>query len=100
MKNLAVTMGSKLLKAMGNAKRLEILYHLLDKETNVGELEKAVGLSQSALSQHLAILRAENVVKTRRVAQTIFYSIKSDKATKLLQVLATLYNQPYKSVAV
>ena len=42
---------------------------------NVGELEKIVGLSQSALSQHLAVLRAENIVKTRRVAQTIFYSI-------------------------
>lgn len=100
MKNLAVTMGSKLLKALGNAKRLEILYHLASQELNVSELEKNVDLSQSALSQHLAILRAENIVKTRRVAQTIFYSIKSEKASKILQMLDVLYNQPYKTVAV
>lgn len=96
MKNLAIQPGSKLLKAMGNARRLEILYHLLQGEMNVSELEKVVGLSQSALSQHLAILRTENVVKTRRVAQTIFYSIKSEKVLKLLQLLDKIYNQPYK----
>ena len=100
MKNLAITMGSKLLKAMGNAKRLEILYHLADKEMNVGQLEKVVGLSQSALSQHLAILREENIVKTRREAQTIYYSIKSDKVAKLLQLLDNLYNMPYKAAFV
>lgn len=55
MKNLAIVPGSKLLKAMGNARRLEILYYLMQNEMNVTELEKAVGLSQSALSQHLAI---------------------------------------------
>ena len=96
MENLAIMPGSKLLKAMGNARRLEILYHLMQGEMNVSELEKVVGLSQSALSQHLAILRAENEVKTRRVAQTIFYSIKSEKALKLLQLLDKIYNQPYK----
>lgn len=96
MKNLAIVPGSKLLKAMGNARRLEILYYLMQNEMNVTELETAVGLSQSALSQHLAILRAENVVKTRREAQTIYYSIKSEKALKILQLLDSLYNQPYK----
>lgn len=54
-------------------------------------------MSQSALSQHLAVLRAENIVKTRRVAQTIFYSIRSDKVLKVLQLLDGLYNRPYKS---
>ena len=68
-----------------------------EQELNVGELEKIVGLSQSALSQHLAVLRAENIVKTRRVAQTIFYSIRSDKVLKVLQLLDGLYNRPYKS---
>ena len=89
--------GAKMLKAMGNEKRLEILYNLSEQELNVGELEKIVGLSQSALSQHLAVLRAENIVKTRRVAQTIFYSIRSDKVLKVLQLLDGLYNRPYKS---
>ena len=97
MKNLAVSAGAKMLKAMCNEKRLEILYNLSEQELNVGELEKIVGLSQSALSQHLAVLRAENIVKTRRVAQTIFYSIRSDKVLKVLQLLDGLYNRPYKS---
>ncbi len=96
MKNLAIMPGSKLLKAMGNAKRLEILYYLMQGEMSVSELERFIDLSQSALSQHLAVLRKENVVKTRRAAQTIFYSIKSEKATKILQLLDKVYNQPYK----
>lgn len=96
MENLAIVSGAKLLKAMGNARRLEILYYLMRQEMNVTELERVVGLSQSALSQHLAVLRAENVVKTRRKAQTIYYSIKSDKALRILQLLNNLYNQPYK----
>ena len=96
MKNLAIMPGSKLLKAMGNAKRLEILYYLMQGEMSVSEVERFIDLSQSALSQHLAVLRKENVVKTRRAAQTIFYSIKSEKATKILQLLDKVYNQPYK----
>lgn len=97
MKNLAIMNGSRLLKALGNEKRLEILYHLVGRELNVGEMEKLVGLSQSALSQHLAILRGENIVKTRRMAQTIFYSIKSDRVLKILTLLDSIYNKPYMS---
>lgn len=97
IKNLAVACGSKLLKAMGNEKRLEILYRLMEQELNVGELEKLVKLSQSALSQHLAVLRNENIVKTRRSAQTIYYSIKNDKVTKILSLLDNVFNKPYKS---
>ena len=100
MDNLAISFGAKLLKAMGNAKRLEILYHLLGKELKVGELEQLVGLSQSALSQHLAVLRTEDLVKTRRKAQTIFYSIKSEKVIKILNLRDTLYNKPYKTAAI
>lgn len=96
MKNLVIELGAKLLKIMGNARRLEILFYLSQNEMNVTGLEKAIGLSQSALSQHLAILRAENVVKTRRKAQAIYYSIKSEKARKILRLLESLYNQPYK----
>lgn len=98
MRNLAITSGARLLKALGNEKRMEILYHLLGKELNVGEMEKIVGLSQSALSQHLAILRAEEVVKTRREAQTIYYSIKSDRVIKILTLLDKMFNKPYKSI--
>lgn len=97
MRNLAITGGARLLKALGNEKRLEVLFQLRNREMNVGELEKVVGLSQSALSQHLAILRAEDLVRTRREAQTIYYSIKSDKAAAVLTLLDKLFNQRYKS---
>lgn len=77
---------AKILKAIGNEKRFDIVYNLSLTEMNVGELEKVVDLSQSALSQHLAILRAADVVKTRRSAQTIYYSLKSEEVKKILEI--------------
>ena len=97
MKNLVVIKGADLLKSLGNPKRLEILWYLREKEHSVGALEKKVGLSQSALSQHLAVLRGAGVVKTRREAQTIYYSIRSEAALKVLSLLDKIYNLPYKS---
>lgn len=97
MKNLVVVKGAGLLKSLGNAKRLEILWCLREKEHSVGALEKKVGLSQSALSQHLAVLRGAGVVKTRREAQTIYYSIRSEAALRILSLLDKIYNLPYKS---
>ena len=87
--------GSNVLKAMGNEKRLRILNVLRRQEMSVGELEKVMDLSQSALSQHLAILRREGIVKTRRKAQTIFYSIKSELVTRVLDVVSDFYNNRY-----
>ena len=75
MKNIAVISGARLLRALGNEKRLAIVCYLMDGELKVHELEELIGLSQSALSQHLAALRSEKVVKTRREAQNIFYSL-------------------------
>ena len=66
---------SELLKAMSNEKRLMVLCYLAGGEKAVGEMEKLVGLSQSALSQHLARLRRDGLVKTRRSSQTIYYSL-------------------------
>ena len=77
---------------MGHERRLEVLYNLYAVESNVGELEKKVRLSQSALSQHLAVLRNENIVKTRRVAQTIYYSIRDDKILRLLELIKKMYD--------
>ena len=57
---------SRLLKALANQKRLQILYLLMEGEKNVGELERQVDLSQSALSQHLAKMREEGLVAYRR----------------------------------
>lgn len=78
---------SIILKAIGNAKRLEVLCHLKKGELSVGALEDLVGLSQSALSQHLAVLRKAKVVKTRRSAQTIYYSLDDALVKDILKLL-------------
>lgn len=80
-----------LLKSIGNEHRLLILCELVGGEKSVGELVRLVGLSQSALSQHLARLRRDNLVRTRREAQTIFYSVASDEALAVLDQLHALY---------
>ncbi|USG60353.1 metalloregulator ArsR/SmtB family transcription factor [Sneathiella marina] len=82
---------SRFLKAMSNKHRLLILCNLVDKERSVGELEKIVGLSQSALSQHLARLRKEEVVKTRRDAQTIYYSLQDENVVEVLELLFSIF---------
>lgn len=82
---------SGLLKAMSNEHRLLILCQLEGGEKSVGELVRLVGLSQSALSQHLARLRRDSLVRTRREAQTIFYSVASREALVLLEQLQLLY---------
>jgi DNA-binding transcriptional ArsR family regulator len=77
-----------LLKAMSNPARLVILCQLAEGERSVGELEHVVGLSQSGISQHLAVLRRESVVVSRRVRQTVLYSLASEDVAA---VMATLY---------
>jgi len=85
---------STLLKAMSNPYRLLILCHLMEGEMCVGDLEKIVGLSQSALSQHLARLRRDDLVKTRRAAQTIYYSLAGDEANSVIEALYSIYCTP------
>jgi len=85
---------SVLLKAMSNEHRLLVLCKLLQGEKSVGELERAVGLSQSALSQHLARLRHDGYVRTRRSAQTIFYSLNGHEAPAVIETLFRLYGEP------
>lgn len=80
-----------LLKALSNEKRLLIVCILSKGERSVGELEAIVGLSQSALSQHLARLRRDGLVKTRREAQTIYYSMDNEETTRLLKALCDIY---------
>ena len=80
---------AKFLKSMSNASRLLILCHLADGEKSVGELQSLVDLSQSALSQHLAVLRRDGIVSTRRSSQTIFYSLANEPAQ---EIMATLYD--------
>lgn len=83
---------ARLLRLLGNENRLLLLCHLVaHEEMTVGALAQAVGLSQPALSQHLALLREDGLVATRRDAQTVFYRLADPKAASVLSVLRDLY---------
>ena len=82
---------ANLLKALSNDKRLLILCALYKQERCVGELEEIVSLSQSALSQHLARLRRDGLVITRRDAQTIYYSLEDQTVKDMLRTLYGIY---------
>ncbi|MDO6964291.1 ArsR/SmtB family transcription factor [Rhizobium alvei] len=82
-----------LLSAMANPKRLLILCNLVNGEVPVGVLANQVGLSQSALSQHLSKLRAQKLVRTRRDAQTIYYSSNASQVLELLRALESIYGE-------
>ncbi|HCH03183.1 MAG TPA: transcriptional regulator [Vibrio sp.] len=80
-----------LLKAMANEKRLQILCILHQNELSVGQLCEKLPLSQSALSQHLAWLRRDGLVSTRKESQTVYYSLQSDEVKALIEQLHHLY---------
>ena len=82
---------SRLLKTLGNEKRLMLLCLLVEGERSVGELNARVDLSQSALSQHLAVLREDGLVTTRRDGQTIYYSLADGPAQRILETLHGIY---------
>lgn len=84
---------SDFLKALSNQNRLVILCNLLQEELSVGALNEKITLSQSALSQHLAILRRDGLVATRRDSQTIYYSIADPKVKQLMGTLYDLFCQ-------
>jgi|GEM_PF-254439 len=77
----------ELLKAMANEWRLMILCQLAEGEKTVSELQALLGLSQSALSQHLAILRHERIVRSRKHAQSVSYSLTGEEAIKVMESL-------------
>ena len=81
----------ELLKAMANEWRLMILCQLSEGEKTVSELQTLLGLSQSALSQHLAVLRREKIVTARKHAQSVSYSLAGDEATKVMETLHELF---------
>lgn len=83
-----------LLRLLGNEKRLMLLCQLADGELSVRDIQSRVGLSQSALSQHLALLRAEGIVGTRRESQTIYYRIVDHAAMRVIETLAELFCPP------
>ena len=86
-----IKMAVDLLKALSNESRLKIICALYQEEKSVGELENIVSLSQSALSQHLARLRRDNLVNTRRDAQNIYYSLEDKAIEAILICLYDIY---------
>lgn len=81
------------LMMMSNEKRLMIVNYLLEGEMSVGAIAEKVSLSQSALSQHLAKLRAQDLVQTRRDRQMIYYSCNSEAARALLRTLDEVFGE-------
>ena len=82
---------TRLLKALANEKRLQVLCLLAGGERSVGEMQGLLDMGQSALSQHLAVLRSEGLVATRREAQSILYSLVPGPAQRILQTLHDVY---------
>lgn len=78
---------SELMQALSNPNRLMILCSLSNGEVCVGDLNQQLALSQSALSQHLAVLRKQNLVQTRRESQTIYYSVTPGPAMEIVALL-------------
>lgn len=85
---------AELLKAMANPQRLRVLCLLLDGERSVGQINAQVPLSQSALSQHLGVLRERKLVTTRRAAQTVYYSVAPGPVHDIIRTLHSIYCAP------
>ncbi|WP_386069591.1 ArsR/SmtB family transcription factor [Tahibacter sp. UC22_41] len=82
---------AELLKAMAHPQRLRVLCLLVEGERSVGEINEDIELSQSALSQHLAKLREEGLVDTRKEAQTVFYRLAESPAVAVIRALHDAY---------
>lgn len=82
---------ARMMRALSNEHRLLILCYLDGQELSVTALNQCLDLSQSALSQHLAVLRKGDLVQTRRASQTIYYSLKGDHAQRMIHTLHALF---------
>jgi DNA-binding transcriptional ArsR family regulator len=92
--SVAAERASELLKSLANRHRLLIVCQLIEGERSVGELAEFLGIRDSTVSQHLALLRKDGVVAARRDGQTIWYSISSAPARKVLETLYKIYCGP------
>jgi DNA-binding transcriptional ArsR family regulator len=90
----SATRASALMKTLGHKDRLMILCHLAAGEKSVGQIAELLEIPQSPLSQHLSRMRKEGLVDTRREAQTIYYSLKSGEASRIVEVLYELFCAP------
>lgn len=86
-----VEAAAELLKAMANPQRLRVLCLLLEGERSVGQINAQIHLSQSALSQHLGVLRDRYLVSTRRASQTVYYSVAPGPVHDIIRTLHAIY---------
>lgn len=87
----SATQAARLLRALSNENRLMVLCLLVEGEKSVGEMNESLPLSQSALSQHLAVLREEGLVNTRRAGQNVYYGLASPAARRVIETLHAVY---------
>jgi len=80
----------RILRAISNPRRLILLHYMAEREMSVNQLAQALGLSQSATSQHLSTLQKEELVARRRAGQTVYYSLASERVRKLLNSLLVM----------
>ncbi|MFP4283081.1 MAG: ArsR/SmtB family transcription factor [Opitutales bacterium] len=91
-RSAGVTEATAVLRMLSHPERLRVLCHLVaDGELAVSELLERVELSPSALSQHLAKLRAQQLVSTRKHRQTVYYQVERDDVREILETLHRLY---------
>ena len=90
----AAEQASRLMKTLGHRDRLMILCQLVDGEKSVGQIADLLDLQQSPLSQHLARMRKEGLVRTRRESQNIFYSLAKADVARVIGVLYEIYCNP------
>ncbi len=90
----AAVAAEEMLKALASRHRLMILCQLIESERSVGELAEFLGLRDSSVSQHLALLRKDGLVATRREGQTIWYALASVAGRKLVETLYDIYCGP------
>jgi DNA-binding transcriptional ArsR family regulator len=93
------TKASELMKLLGHPHRLMILCELNQGECSVGQLSERIGINQSPLSQHLARMRHEGVVDSRREAQTVYYSLADKEVGAVISLLYELYCAPQQGQA-
>lgn len=92
--NRSAEKASDFLKSLANPNRLRILCLIMEGERPVGELAEAIGINQSATSQHLALMRREGLVKSRREGQTIYYQLADKNVGRTLKLLSDLFCPP------
>lgn len=95
----AVEQATELLKSLASRNRLLILCHLVEGERSVGELARLIDARETAISQQLALLRKDALVRTRREGQTIYYSLASSEAAKVIETLHGIYCGPLDGAA-